>query len=188
MKWYSCSSCFMSSPRLRITGPCAQKSSSCDHIQGRHLASRSSDVARGVYGSDGQVFLINDATITGTVSIAIAEIYAMVHPSTSVQYSILSYSTMSDPNMDSSQLSEACPHNSTVHLTRHATHTGTCAPRRHLPRGGVKSSRAAHLQPRMTMRCHAPPSPSGRRRQRRRRRRRWQRRSTRPGTLGSGVR
>ena len=149
-------------------------------------------VARGVYGSDGQVFLINDATITGTVSIAIAEIYAMVHPSTSVQYSILSYSTMSDPNMDRLALSYPrhahTSHDSTVHLTRHATHTGTCAPRRHLPRGGVKSSRAAHLQPRMTMRCHAPPSPSGRRRRRRRRRRRWQRRSTRPGTLGSGVR
>ena len=133
----------MSSPRLRITGPCAQKSSSCDHIQGRHLASRSSDVARGVYGSDGQVFLINDATITGTVSIAIAEIYAMVHPSTSVQYSILSYSTMSDPNMDSSHSYPRHAHTTVQYISLGMLHTPA-----HVHRGVIcreEASRARAL-------------------------------------------
>ena len=100
-------------------------------------------VARGVYGSDGQVFLINDATITGTVSIAIAEIYAMVHPSTSVQYSILSYSTMSDPNMDSSHSYPRHAHTTVQYISLGMLHTPA-----HVHRGVIcreEASRARAL-------------------------------------------
>ena len=76
----------------------------------------------------------------------------MVHPSPSLQYSIQYYSTMSVPKMDSSQLSEGM--RTTVQYIslgkRHATLTSTCNPRCHLLREDVESSRAAHLQPRMT--------------------------------------